>query len=99
MGVAFSEDGVDWQAVWSEKSAGRIKPRIPMGRYFPIGYLQPIYTCFLKVTLSTPKGGAVQVRRLRFEGDVQVAPHPLPALEVGENEVRDVEIVFGYDVK
>ena len=106
LGVAFSEDGEVWQTVWSEKSAGRIRAGIPMGRYFPNGYLQPVYTYFLKVTLSAPEGGGVQVRRLQFSSDVQVAPHSLPALEAGENEVRyvdetakerDVEVVFGYD--
>ncbi len=106
MALAFSETGEDWQPVWSTDVSGRVKTEIPIGGYFRNGYGEPVYTYSLKVTLSAPKGGTAQVQHLRFASDVQVAPHSLPALETGENEVRyvdessdnrDVEVLFGYD--
>jgi len=61
-----------------------------------------MYTCFLRISLAQD----VQIEQLRITSEVQVAPRALPALEIGENEVRymdetpgdrRVEILFGYD--
>ena len=104
--LAFSEDGEDWESVETIGLAGEVKDRIRMGGYFRNGYDSPVYAYFLRLSMSAPKGSTVQIKKLRFVSEVQLAPHALPALIAGENTVRytdetkdtrDVEIVFGYD--
>jgi len=100
--LAFSETGTDWHPVRVMDQAGEVKADIPLGGYFRLGYDEPMYTYFLKLSLS----GGGRINRLRFTSDIQVAPLSLPALEKGENQVRyvdetrgdrKVEIVFAYD--
>lgn len=100
--LAFSETGADWQSVRKMDRAGEVKADIPLGGYFRLGYDEPMYTYFLKISLS--RGG--WIGRLQFTSDIQVAPRSLPAPEKGENQVRyvdetkgnrKVEIIFTYD--
>ena len=104
MQLSFSENGGNWRTVWTSGRGTQTRETIRTGGCLRNGYGRPLYTYFLKLSLS----GTAQVRSLRFTSDIQVAPLSLPALESGKNVVRyvdetsasrDVEIVFAYDRK
>ena len=75
---------------------------MPIGGYFRNGHGRPTYAYFIKLCLNG------YLRKLKFQSDIQVAPHSLPALEAGSNTVyycddtrgqRRVRIAFAYDTK
>lgn len=80
--LAFSETGETWTEVWSSVPGASVDTTVRLGGYFRIRTGRPTYAYQIKLTI------AGEVRRLRFQSDIQVAPASLPALEPGDNTIR-----------
>ena len=104
--LEYSEDGERRVKLWTTSEAGKIELEIPLDGQFRKDTHRPVYWYRLTLGFTANTAGSEwHVEKLHFESDVQLAPHALPELEEGSNEVRyvdggegrrQVEVIFDY---
>ena len=104
--LEMAGDSQEWLELWASDVTGEIDVEIPLNAVMRRGKKRPVYRYQLRLTYTSAAAGAEwRVKELAYEGDFQLAPHALPALEKGMNDVRyldaneggrKVEVVFDY---
>ncbi len=88
----YTEDGIRRVNLWTTSDTGSIDLEIPLDSQLRKDSERPVYGFLLTLGHSANAAGAAwHVERLEFETDFQHAPHALPELEEGDNEIRYID--------
>ncbi len=104
--LKLSEDGEQWSRVWTSSGVGEVDAQVSLNPFLSKDSGRPVYRYHLSMVYTAhAEGSQWRVETLRFESDVQLAPHSMPTFDEGSNEVlyvdagegeREIELVFGY---
>ena len=88
IGVDVSCDGEHWETVWTAEGTGDLTETVSLDTCLSSGG-PARYAYDIRVRLHASNSpDDVALKRLSLETDLQMAPLSLPALEVGDNDIR-----------
>lgn len=103
--LEMAGDSQQWLEVWASESAGELSAGVALNEVLRRGNHRPIYRYWLRLSFEAAGTAEWQVEDLRYVSDFQLAPHSLPHLIQGDNEIsyvdategnRHVELSFEY---